>query len=163
MEIANVPFGKMDTVWRVAVRILPSVLAGLMTLTPMLSSPARPQGHAMRDRLSGTVTHPEEKPAERGGPRDTVARVRIEYQHNSLRICVAATAFIDGRLVGQATMVRLEKGKYIEVKEIHYSLEGPRRMVYEAISRFSIPLGAKISEESVSGAKLLELFRTWPV
>lgn len=89
--------------------------------------------------------------------------IKIEYQYNSLGICIKATARGDGLLLGKADMTHLEKGKYIEVKEIHYSADGTGRIIYEAISKFSIPLGMKIAEEKIFGKKMFELFSSWPI
>lgn len=97
--------------------------------------------------------------AERGNS----ITVKVEYQYNPLGICVKAVASSDGVILGKADMTHLEKGKYIEVKEIHYSPDGSGRIIYEAISRFSIPSGMKMKEEKIFGRKLLELFSSWPI
>lgn len=89
--------------------------------------------------------------------------IEIEYQYNSLGICIKAIARGDGLILGKADMIRLEKGEYIEVKEVHYSTDGSGRIIYEANSKFSIPFGMKIGEEKMFGKKVLELFSSWPI
>jgi hypothetical protein len=88
--------------------------------------------------------------------------LRIDYQYNSLRICIGATAYLGKTRVGEATMTDLVKGKYYEVEETHYSPSGSGQIIYRARSRFSIPGGIKISEDRLYGLKVLQIFESWP-
>jgi len=85
----------------------------------------------------------------------------INYEYNPLGICIGAKAFLrNGKIVGEARLIHLERGKYYEVEERHMSQDG--KITYNAISKFSIGLGIKIDEKKIFGEKKTELFSSWP-
>lgn len=90
------------------------------------------------------------------------ARIQINYEYNSVGICQAVTATLDGgSLIGKARLEKLVKGEYYLVREIHYS-PSTGRVIYEGLSKFAIGMGMKISEERISGSKVMDIFSTWP-
>jgi hypothetical protein len=93
--------------------------------------------------------------------RAGAAELVIKYERDDRGLCVGATATLDGRLVGKATMIDLVKGSHFVVREIQYA---PRTgaKIYEAVSKFAIGFGEKLEEKKVSGRKRLEIFTTWP-
>lgn len=90
------------------------------------------------------------------------ASITIDYEYNSVRVCVGATARLegDGAIIGKAKLEKLVKGEYYEVRLFHYSRSG--EIIYEGVAKFSIYGGSIISERKVRGEKRVEIFSTWP-
>jgi hypothetical protein len=66
-------------------------------------------------------------------------------------------------MIGEAYMVRLNKGLNLQVKETHYSLSGDGSVAYEGLVSFGIPGGLKLSETAGRGCREIDIFRTWPI
>lgn len=89
------------------------------------------------------------------------ASLRIEYRYSPVAICESARATVGGMLVGEAKLLDLVRGQYYLVRETHY-LPSSGNVIYEGQSRFAVAGGMKISEETIRGQKVIEIFRSWP-
>jgi hypothetical protein len=125
--------------------------------TPVEKETLAEEAVSVEEEIAEVKTEPEtteETPKYKG----YVGTVRIDFEYNPVGICQRATATLDdGSLIGRAQLEELVKGKYYLVREIHYS---PRtgKVIYIGLSKFAIGLGTKISEEKVSGNKVMEIF-----
>ena len=80
--------------------------------------------------------------------------------------CSSAKAVINGQILAQAKVVGIARDKdnrpYQEVEEMHYAVDGSKKVIYKARSKFQIsPSALKIEETRVEGEKIHELFTHW--
>lgn len=100
-----------------------------------------------------------------GNAEKIVTEYGYESAHyEALGLATSARAFPEGNkegLLGEAKLIKVKGGAYVEVEETHFSSIG--KVIYKARSKFSIISGEKISEEAISGRKKYELFKRWPI